>query len=410
MTVYKTFRLEKLFFHSIDGFMNGLQGLITFLKSCEIFTNLSHDELVLMLPFIRVMTFEKGEWVLKEGDVGQNLYLVKKGKVEVVKSEKEHGHIEQLDVLGPGEWVGEMAYFEGGKRSASVRALEKVEILVLLVEDLRSSSVGEVFYPKIVKHLTTRISQRLRKTGDSLLDSVTEKLRLVKASNQLSSAIIHLMILFALFINISKVVVSNAEEFPTLNVLFPSISILAFGASAIWLIRTSDYPLSFYGLTFDKWHKQAWEGLLWTIPLLVFVTFLKWGLIFFVPEFEDLWLFDSPFKHVRIGDMLFYVGIYLVLVPLQELVARGFLQSCFRNFFQGPYRVFFAILTSNLFFEMPHTIHHLSFAIATFCFGIFWGYMFERQKSLVGVCVSHALVGAWVFFVLNYEVMFDAVG
>lgn len=396
----------------MEEFMSGnnLQGLITFLKSCEIFTNLSHDELVLMLPFIRVMTFEKGEWVLKEGEVGQNLYLVKRGQVEVVKSEKEHGHIEQLDILGPGEWVGEMAYFEEGKRSASVRALDKVEILVLLVEDLRSSSAGEIFYPKIVKHLTKRISQRLRKTGDNLLASVTEKLRLVKASNQISSAIIHLMMLFALFINISKVVVSNAEEFPTLNVMFPSISILAFGASAVWLIKTSDYPLSFYGLTLEKWHKYALEGFLWSIPFLVFITLLKWGLIYFVNEFEDLKVFDSPFKHVSTGDILFYVGMYVILVPLQELVARGFLQSCFRNFFQGPYRAFYAILTANLFFEMPHTIHNLSFAIATFCFGFFWGYMFERQKSLVGVCVSHALVGAWVFFILNYEVMFEAVG
>lgn len=392
----------------MDG--NNLQGLITFLKSCEIFSNLSHDELVLMLPFIRVMTFEKGEWILKEGDVGQNLYLIKKGQVEVVKSEKEHGHIEQLDVLGPGEWVGEMAYFEQGKRSASVRALDKVEVLVLLVEDLRSSSVGEMFYPKIVKHLTKRISQRLRKTGDNLLASVTEKLRLVKASNQISSAIIHLMMLFALFINISKVVISNAEEFPTLNVLFPSISILAFGASVVWLIKISDYPLSFYGLTLEKWQRHALEGVIFSIPLLAFITLLKWGLIYFVSEFEDLRIFDSPFKHVSVGDMLLYVGIYLLLIPLQELVARGFLQSCFRNFFQGPYRAFFAILTSNLFFEMPHTIHHLSFAIATFCFGFFWGYLFERQKSLVGVCVSHALVGAWVFFILNYEIMFEAVG
>lgn len=386
------------------------QNLIAYLKTNEVFSDFTGEDLILLLPYVRLMEFEKGDWLIKEGDTGQHIYLLKSGQVEIVKKEEEFGYFQRLDVLGPGEWVGEMAYFEEGKRSASIRALEKVEVVVLLLDELRGSKVGSLFYPKIVKHLTKRISQRLRKTGDNLIASLTEKLKLVKASNQISSALIHLMMLFALFINISKVVVSHAEEFPTLDVFFPSLTIIAFGLSVCWLIRISDYPLSFYGLTMHKWVKHALEGFLLSIPLLIFVTVLKWGLIHFVSDFDHLPIFQSPFKHATFTDWVFYIAVYLALVPIQELVARSFLQSCFRNFFQGPYRSFFAILTSNLFFEMPHTIHNLSFAIATFCFGFFWGYLFEKQKSIVGVCVSHAMVGGWVFFVLNYEVLFEAVG
>lgn len=386
------------------------QELTSFLQSCEIFKDLSYDEVVLLLPFTQAMEFKKGDWIIKEGDIGQNIYLIKTGQVEVVKKEGEYGYLQRLDELGPGEWVGEMAYFEEGKRSASIRALDKVEVVVLSFEGLRTSAVGELFYPKVVKHLAKRISQRLRKTGENLIVTLTEKLKLVKATSQISRAIIHLLILFALFINASKLVAANVEEFPILNILFPSLTALAFGLSSAWLIRSSDYSLNFYGLTLDRWGRHTIEAIVMSIPFIGLVTLIKFGLIYFVSDFRNLSLFESPFHGQKIEDYFFYIVLYLLLVPVQELVARSFLQSCFRNFFHGHHRSFLAILTSNLLFEMTHTMHHLTFAVSTFCFGFFWGYLFERQKSLVGVCVSHALIGSWVFFVLDYEDIFKVLG
>lgn len=386
------------------------RNLIEFLKKSDIFADFKDEEILLLLPYIRIMEFSRGDWLIKEGDTGQHLYLIKSGQVEIVKKEEEWGYFQRLDVLGAGEWLGEMAHFEEGKRSASVRALDKVEVIVLLTDELRSSKVGDLFYPKIIRHLTRRISERLRKTGDSLITSLTEKLKLIRSSNQISSALVHIMILFALYINIAKVLLARADEFPTLSVLFPSIAAIAFGLSACWLIRASDYPLSFYGLTMENWKRHALEGLLVSIPIIVLITLIKWGLIHFVSDFSDISIFESPFEDASFMKAFFFITLYLSLVPLQELVARSFLQSCFRDFFQGRYRAFFAILTANLLFEMTHTVHNMSFALSAFFLGFFWGYLFERQKSIVGVCVSHTLIGGWVLFVLNYELVFRAIG
>ncbi len=389
---------------------NGSEEIIPFLKSSELFQDFSEGELTLLISFVRFRTFNEGDWIIKEGEVGQNLYLIKTGRVEIVKKDEEYNSYTRLEVLGPGEWVGEMAFFEQEKRSASIRALGKVEVVILMLEDLRASEQEEHFYPKIIKQLSKRISQRLRKTDDSLIVSLTEKLKLVKASNQASDALIHIMIWFALFINLAKVLALHAKQFPVVAFVFPTLSILVFGVSSAWLIRKSDYPLSFYGLTTHKWFRHTIEAIAYTIPLLILVTLIKYVLIHTVSDFKRLDLFVFTQKGKGFYGYIFLWVMYLVFVPVQELTARSFLQSCFRNIFHGKYRAFFAILTSNLLFEMAHTIEYLSFAISTFCFGIFWGYLFEKQQSIVGACVSHAILGAWVFFALDYDPVFAIIG
>ena len=298
-----------------------------------------------------------------------------------------------------------MAHFEQETRSASLKALDRVELFVL---DLEKIPREDPTYAKILLYLSKGMSQRLRRASENLTRSLIEKLKLTKAGNQISEAIIHIMILFGLFINLSKVV--TPERFPHLFSVFPSLSILAFGLSSIYLIKTSEYPLCFYGLTFEKWWRHVVEAFMITLPILAVITLIKFFLIMGVHDFRKLQLFVFIPKKIAIEDYSFFLSTYLMLVPVQELVSRSFLQSCFRNFFHGRYRAFFAILTSNLLFEMAHTIHHLSFAIASFGFGIFWGYLFEKQKSIIGVCISHALIGAWTFFILDLDAVFKIMG
>ncbi|MGE4130100.1 MAG: cyclic nucleotide-binding domain-containing protein [Bdellovibrionales bacterium] len=68
-----------------------------------------------------------GEILMSEGDKAENVYFVKKGQLEAFK--KQSG---QETILGPvevGEFVGEMAYINGERRSAHVRALSDCELI-----------------------------------------------------------------------------------------------------------------------------------------------------------------------------------------------------------------------------------------------------------------------------------------
>lgn len=384
--------------------------LLSFLKKIKLFAGFSEDDLKKILPFIRFQVFRENQWLIKEGDIGHHLYIIKTGYVEVIKKGKEEGLVPRLDIIGPGGWVGEMAHFEKEKRTASIRSLDRVEAFVFLLDELLSSPVGELYHSKLLGNLAKRINQRLRKTNETLVNELTKRLKVTKANNQISSALIHMMVLLAIFMNVIKYLAVHDEEFFIFNTYFPLLMIIIFGASSAWLIKETGYPLSFYGLTLEKWKRHAWEGFVFTLPFLALVVLIKFVLIKNISVFAELPLFVFVGPGQSLTSYLWILGVYLLLTPAQELIARGFLQSCLRNFFHGRYKIFFAIFMANVFFEMVHIVHALSFAVSAFCFGLFWGYLYERQKSLIGVSVSHALLGGWTFFVMGFDPIFKILG
>ena len=79
---------------------------------------------------VRKAYYKEGDYVFRQGEPGANFYVIEKGEVEVV-------HVADADeekviaVLGPGDFFGEMALIEKQRRSASVRARTRVEVVVM---------------------------------------------------------------------------------------------------------------------------------------------------------------------------------------------------------------------------------------------------------------------------------------
>ena len=69
--------------------------------------------------------FRKGQRLIDEGDAGDTLYIVTKGRLRVFGS-SESGREITYGTYGAGEYIGEMS-LDGGPRSASVEAIEPVE-------------------------------------------------------------------------------------------------------------------------------------------------------------------------------------------------------------------------------------------------------------------------------------------
>jgi len=75
-------------------------------------------------------TYNDGEIILRQGEKGNCMYVIQSGKAEVL--EKGYNNIEiKLAVLSKGDVFGEMAIFQEEIRSATVRALGKVRVIVV---------------------------------------------------------------------------------------------------------------------------------------------------------------------------------------------------------------------------------------------------------------------------------------
>jgi CRP-like cAMP-binding protein len=71
--------------------------------------------------------YRDGEAIIRQGEMGDCMYVVQSGRVEVVQS-SEHGE-QHLAFLETGDFFGEMAVFEKEVRSATVQAAGKARVL-----------------------------------------------------------------------------------------------------------------------------------------------------------------------------------------------------------------------------------------------------------------------------------------
>ena len=113
--------------------------------------------------------YQDGSVIIKQGEVGNSMYIVQKGKVEVVYMSEKGETV--LSVLGHGDVFGDMALFTKAPRSATVRA--KGEAMVLTIDKkgfLKRVHEDPSFAFLILKQMSERIL-RLDKEVSRLTDS-----------------------------------------------------------------------------------------------------------------------------------------------------------------------------------------------------------------------------------------------
>ena len=101
--------------------------------------------------------YKDGEVIIKQGTVGDCLYVIQQGRVEVVH---ENGNKEMiLAELGEKEFFGEMAIFEKDVRSCTVRAKGDTKVLTLDKKGLYKTIQND---PSLAFRLLEKMSNRLR--------------------------------------------------------------------------------------------------------------------------------------------------------------------------------------------------------------------------------------------------------
>lgn len=134
---------------------------IQFLRQVALFRSLS-DKALLDLSAITIeQTIPPKNMVFKEGDKGDALYIVKNGKVNVLKRNSS-GADSVLVSLGKGAVIGDMAIIDDQPRSASIATIQETTFLILTKDDFRNL-LAEV--PEISFQILKMTTERLRATN-----------------------------------------------------------------------------------------------------------------------------------------------------------------------------------------------------------------------------------------------------
>ena len=138
------------------------------LQRSPLFEMLSPSELELAAEMSRPRRFAAGEVIFEEGDLGDSLFVIGGGEVEVLRK-NEQGELKALQKLGPPAFFGEMALIDKEYRSATVRAVSDCVLLQLTAENFaafrKHHRDGFTF---IVMNIARVLSARLREANSRL--------------------------------------------------------------------------------------------------------------------------------------------------------------------------------------------------------------------------------------------------
>lgn len=100
------------------------------LRQVDFLRELPDEELRLLLPGVTVLKFGAGEIIVREGDHGDSLYIIRSGVVEVIAGAGDGRQVHIRDLQHPA-FFGEMALMTGEPRTATIRARTDAELLEL---------------------------------------------------------------------------------------------------------------------------------------------------------------------------------------------------------------------------------------------------------------------------------------
>ena len=114
-----------------------------------------------LLEQLETWVLHGGDWLFRQGDAGDSLYFLVRGRLQVwIEAEDAGGQPRLLGEVVPGESVGEVGLISGGARSASIQAIR--DSLLIRIDRRSFESLAER-HPALVIKLAGNVAKMLQR-------------------------------------------------------------------------------------------------------------------------------------------------------------------------------------------------------------------------------------------------------
>ena len=121
----------------------------TRIKTLQPFALLNHDKMFALIDKLKEKKYLPGEKIVVQGEKGDYYYIIRSGRVAVLRKQKGEEEPRPVAFLGAGESFGEEALIRDDPRNATVQATEETTVLMLTKTDfnatLKASFMESVF-------------------------------------------------------------------------------------------------------------------------------------------------------------------------------------------------------------------------------------------------------------------------
>ncbi len=139
---------------------------VALLKNIDFIENLSRDELEYLASRLKIQSYCDGEIIFAQEEQGDSFYIVKEGEV-LVTAVNERGERYLERVMKEGSFFGEISLLTGDCRSATITAMNDVELFTMGKEDLRyilksNPQVDEIISSALAKRKKASMTEKAR--------------------------------------------------------------------------------------------------------------------------------------------------------------------------------------------------------------------------------------------------------
>jgi signal transduction histidine kinase len=156
------------------------------LESNLLFRELLPAELEQLHGATRELTFAANQPIFRQGDLGDGIYFVKEGLVQIAATVST-GESKELSKIAPGDLFGEMAVLDNEPRSATATADQPTTVYFISREEMLKLLER---MPRLFWVMVREISQRMRTFNDKYVREAFEAERL-QLVGRFASSIVH---------------------------------------------------------------------------------------------------------------------------------------------------------------------------------------------------------------------------
>ncbi len=282
---------------------------------------------------------------------------------------------------------------------------ENVQQIFLLTDTTAHSrevaDLAETFGMMVVKVEAREFA--LEQTIAQLKEEKLKVEHLVKLRSQLSIIFISTVLLTTFYIFVLGLlemeVIANHPDIILIKELASRfVEVMTLGIVVLF-IRLLRLPLKEFGLNLKDWKRSALESILVSVVVIGLLAAFK---LLMVQSGSALFRESAIFNPAYFG--ISYIT-YLLVAPMQEFIARGAMQGSLSLLLPGKHSGLMAVLVTSFLFGALHMSHSVALSVSALLTSLLWGWLYERHKTLVGVSISHFLVGNaaglmgyWTFF------------
>lgn len=143
-----------------------MPGKLELLRKVPLLAALPEAQLIDLASYLKERRFRRGEYVIYEGDEGNELFIIIEGLVKITKL-NEDGREKILTTLGEGEFFGELALVDGAPRSATVQT-KSACIMYSLARNEFMNLLKQA--PEVCLSIITVLARRLREANIQIED------------------------------------------------------------------------------------------------------------------------------------------------------------------------------------------------------------------------------------------------